>query len=583
MISFKDFHLTSSLQEAIDQAGFQTPTPVQEKVIPQAIMGRDILACAPTGTGKTASYAIPIHEALSTGRARARLPRALVLVPTRELAGQVENTFKVISKGTALQFVTLVGGTGFSKQEQQLNRGVDVIIATPGRFLDLVDSQKVLLTDIKVFVIDEADRMMDMGFIPDVQKIESKLPRIRQTLLLSATMPEEIKSLASSFLMNPKEIIVTLEKQAKSDIEEVFIAASQKKPVKDPDSLRRRQLREYVKTAEVESAIVFCNRKKDVTTVYRSLTRSGFSAAEIHGDLSQVRRNESLEAFKKGDIKFLVASDVAARGIDVTDLPCVINYDLPHTLEDYIHRIGRTGRAGKTGIAVTFYLKGEEDRVEEIKNRNGEAPSKKTSKKPPSNAKKTSKEKVEPKEGDVKDSGAKDSALDENNAKTSAGSRSHIRRISKAFPESPQKQQENKREDTRDNKKASSNKNQNRTNQKTHPESAGRMERPSSTNNDQKPKRINQEREPKVEPLNTGQVGSKEEKSIQASSIQASMDTKPARGNRAENSARTGKAEKPGRVNNKEEKGEAERQARPIRHRDDAAGFGDHVPAFMLK
>ncbi len=345
-MGFSELGLSPEVLRAIEDAGYTEPTPIQQQAIPYALMGRDVLGCAQTGTGKTASFTWPMIETLSTGRARARMPRSLILTPTRELAAQITDHFDVYGKYLKLSHALLIGGVSMVDQTRKLDRGVDVLIATPGRLLDHFERGRVLLSDIKVLVIDEADRMLDMGFIPDVERIVSVIPKIRQTLFFSATMPPEIRRLADAFLMNPKEISVD---PPASPAETVVQSLS----VVDPND-KQEALRRIINAEGVRNALIFCNRKRDVDILFRSLKKHGLDAAALHGDMSQAVRTETLDAFKANKIKLLVASDVAARGLDIIDLSHVFNFDVPIHAEDYIHRIGRTGRAGKAGRSFTI-------------------------------------------------------------------------------------------------------------------------------------------------------------------------------------------------------------------------------------
>ena len=350
-MSFSDLGLSPEVLRAVEESGYQTPTPIQEKAIPYVLMGRDILGCAQTGTGKTASFTLPMIDILASGRARARMPRSLILEPTRELAAQVSENFERYGKFNRLSMALLIGGSSFVDQEKALDRGVDVLIATPGRLLDLFERGKILLADVKVLVIDEADRMLDMGFIPDVERIVSKLPKIRQTLFFSATMPPEIRKLADAFLMNPKEISVSPPASTAETVNQTMLRVDKRD--------KRKALRAMLEQAQIRSALIFCNRKRDVGILHRSLERHGYSAACLHGDLPQPKRMETLQAFKNGEAQLLVCSDVAARGLDISDVSHVVNFDVPTHAEDYVHRIGRTGRAGRSGEA--FMLVTPED------------------------------------------------------------------------------------------------------------------------------------------------------------------------------------------------------------------------------
>jgi superfamily II DNA/RNA helicase len=345
-MDFSDLGLSPELLRAVSEAGYQTPTPIQEQAIPIVLMGRDVLGCAQTGTGKTASFTLPMIDILSAGRAKARMPRSLILEPTRELAAQVAQNFEKYGKYRSLTHALIIGGEGFADQEQKLMRGADVLIATPGRLIDLFERGKILLIDVKVLVIDEADRMLDMGFIPDVERIVSLLPKIRQTLFFSATMAPDIKRLADAFLMNPKEISVSPPATTAATVTQGIAIVS--------ETDKREALRRLIRTEEVANALIFCNRKKDVEILFKSLTQHGFKAARLHGDMAQPKRVETLDLFKRGDVPLLVCSDVAARGLDIAGLSHVFNFDVPTHAEDYVHRIGRTARAGREGRALTL-------------------------------------------------------------------------------------------------------------------------------------------------------------------------------------------------------------------------------------
>jgi len=333
---------------AIAEAGYVTPTPIQEQAIPIVLMGRDVLGCAQTGTGKTASFTLPMIDVLASGRARARMPRSLIVEPTRELATQVAESFDRYGKYHPLSKALLIGGESFSDQEKALDRGVDVLIATPGRLLDLFERGKILMSDVKILVIDEADRMLDMGFIPDVERIVSLLPKLRQTLFFSATMPPEIRRLADAFLMNPKTISVSPPTSPAATVIQCMVI------VNESDKIET--LRQLLRNEDVRNALIFCNRKRDVDILHRALVKHGLDAVALHGDMPQSKRTETLERFKRGDAAILVASDVAARGLDIQGLSHVFNYDVPMHPEDYIHRIGRTGRAGREGRAFTLAM-----------------------------------------------------------------------------------------------------------------------------------------------------------------------------------------------------------------------------------
>lgn len=311
---------------------------------------RDVLGCAQTGTGKTAGFTLPMIEILAGGRARARMPRSLILEPTRELATQVAESFETYGKyHPQLTKALLIGGENMEPQIKLLDRGVDVLIATPGRMIDLFERGKILLSDIKIFVIDEADRMLDMGFIPDIEKIAGMIPPMHQTLFFSATMPPEIRKLADKFLKNPKTVTVARPATTAENITQIFIDLPT-----DNDWQKREALRHLLRSEEVQNAFIFCNRKRDVAYLQKSLKRHGFNVGALHGDMDQSSRTATLDAFRSGDITFLACSDVAARGLDIADVSHVFNFDVPFNAEDYVHRIGRTGRAGKSGRAYTL-------------------------------------------------------------------------------------------------------------------------------------------------------------------------------------------------------------------------------------
>ncbi|HLI20056.1 MAG TPA: DEAD/DEAH box helicase [Stellaceae bacterium] len=345
-MSFEDLGLSPEVLKAVEDAGYTAPTPIQEQAIPYVLMGRDVLGCAQTGTGKTASFTLPMIDILAAGRARARMPRSLILEPTRELAAQVAESFDVYGKYHKLDQALLIGGESFADQERKLDRGVDVLIATPGRLIDLYERGKILLSDVKILVIDEADRMLDMGFIPDVERIVGLLSKIRQTLFFSATMPPEIRRLADAFLMNPKEVTVAPPASPATTVIQGLAVVG---PMAKREALRR-----LIRSEDVKNAIIFCNRKRDVDVLYRSLAKHGFDAAALHGDMPQSKRTETLERFRNNEIRLLVASDVAARGLDIQGMSHVFNFDVPIHAEDYVHRIGRTGRAGREGRAFTL-------------------------------------------------------------------------------------------------------------------------------------------------------------------------------------------------------------------------------------
>ncbi|HRY23392.1 MAG: DEAD/DEAH box helicase [Geminicoccaceae bacterium] len=345
-ITFAELGLREEIQRAIADAGYVHPTPIQAAAIPAVLDGRDVVGIAQTGTGKTAGFTLPMLHRLAAGRARARMPRSLILSPTRELATQISQSFETYGKHLNLTMALLIGGVGMGEQEKLLEKGVDVLIATPGRLLDWFDRGRILLNGVEVFVIDEADRMLDMGFIPDVERIFQLLTKRGQTLLFSATMPKEVRRLAERFLRDPAEIEVARPSTRAEKVIDVVV------PIRGIE--RRVALDRLLEVEKIENAIIFCNRKRDVSSVNKFLQRQGRNAQDIHGDLDQSQRQATLDAFKAGTVDFLVATDVAARGLDIVDLPVVINLDVPIHPDDYVHRIGRTGRAGKEGHAYTL-------------------------------------------------------------------------------------------------------------------------------------------------------------------------------------------------------------------------------------
>lgn len=353
-MSFEDLGLSPETLKAIADCGYTEPTPIQGASIPIVLMGRDLVGLAQTGTGKTASFTLPMIEILSGGRAKARMPRSLILTPTRELAAQVAENFDTYGKYHNLSKALLVGGTSMNDQIKILERGADVLIATPGRLLDLFERGKILMTDIKVLVIDEADRMLDMGFIPDIEKIVSLLSPIRQTLLFSATMQPEIKKLTEKFLSNPKEVSVSAPATASANVEQFLVWTTR--------NSKRDTLLKIIKSEDVKNAFVFCNRKRDIADLTSWLKSKGYKVGQMHGDMDQKTRTETLKAFKNDEITLLVCSDVAARGLDVAGLSHVFNFDVPFNADDYVHRIGRTGRAGLDGRAWSLASKGGDDK-----------------------------------------------------------------------------------------------------------------------------------------------------------------------------------------------------------------------------
>jgi superfamily II DNA/RNA helicase len=361
MTEFSKLGLSPTTLQAVADTGYTTATPIQEQAIPVALAGRDVLGIAQTGTGKTAAFTLPMVDRLGSGRARARMPRALVLAPTRELADQVAESFAKYAKGTKLSWVLLIGGVSMGDQVAALNKGVDVLIATPGRLLDLFDRGKMLLTGVEIMVVDEADRMLDMGFIPDIEKIFKLTPPKRQTLFFSATMPPEITRLTTQFLKDPTRIEASRPAMTAETITQYVVRI----PSSDP-KMKREALRKLVSREDVKNGIVFCNRKAEVDVVAKSLKVHGFDAAPIHGDLDQSLRTKTLAAFRSGELKLLVASDVAARGLDIPDVSHVFNYDVSHHADDYVHRIGRTGRAGKLGQAFMIVTPADDKALDKV-------------------------------------------------------------------------------------------------------------------------------------------------------------------------------------------------------------------------
>ena len=362
-MSFADLGLSDQLLSAVSEAGYSEPTPIQSQAIPSVLMGRDLIGIAQTGTGKTAAFVLPMIDILGEGRSRARMPRSLILEPTRELAMQVSENFEKYGKNHKLNMALLIGGTNMADQIKKLEKGVDVLIATPGRLMDLFGRGKILLTGCNLLVIDEADRMLDMGFIPDIEEICTKLPAVRQTLLFSATMPAPIKKLADKFLSNPKTIEVARPASSNLLIDQRMLKVDSRK--------KRDALGDLLRREDVTSALVFCNRKTTVRELTTSLQRGGFRAGPIHGDMEQPERIRELDRFKAGEINILVASDVAARGLDIKGVSHVFNYDVPWQPDDYIHRIGRTGRAGKTGTSITLVTGADAEALEAIEKLTG--------------------------------------------------------------------------------------------------------------------------------------------------------------------------------------------------------------------
>ncbi|ACK49923.1 DEAD/DEAH box helicase domain protein [Methylocella silvestris BL2] len=359
-MTFEELGLSAKVLQAVEASGYTTPTPIQAQAIPFALTGRDVLGIAQTGTGKTAAFTLPMLSRLEQGRARARMPRTLILEPTRELAAQVEESFVRYGVNHKVNVALLIGGVSFADQEAKITRGADVLIATPGRLLDFAERGKLLLTGIEILVIDEADRMLDMGFIPDIERICKLVPFTRQTLFFSATMPPEITRLTETFLHNPARVEVARASSTATTITQGLIASA-------PGPAKRETLRRLLRSAaDFKNAIIFCNRKRDVALLHKSLLTHGFNAGALHGDLDQRARMASLDAFKTGEVALIVCSDVAARGLDIPDVSHVLNFDVPTHAEDYVHRIGRTGRAGKSGVAITIVTKADQKHIAEI-------------------------------------------------------------------------------------------------------------------------------------------------------------------------------------------------------------------------
>jgi superfamily II DNA/RNA helicase len=346
---FIELGLSTAVTNAVVDAGYTIPTDIQQKAIPHILQKRDVVGIAQTGTGKTASFVLPMLTLLEKGRARARMPRTLILEPTRELAAQVHENFEKYGKNHKLTVALLIGGVSFEEQNKKLDRGADVLIATPGRLIDHFERGRLLMTGVDIFVIDEADRMLDMGFIPDIEKISSLLPKRRQTLFFSATMPDEVAKLTKKFLNNPISVETTRQNSTAETITQKVLMVGSKPAEK------RAALREQIDAAVgLKNAIIFCNRKRDIATLANSLTRHGYNNGALHGDMDQSSRMATLAGFKNNEITFLIASDVAARGLDIPDVSHVFNFDIPTHAEDYVHRVGRTGRAGREGVAITL-------------------------------------------------------------------------------------------------------------------------------------------------------------------------------------------------------------------------------------
>jgi superfamily II DNA/RNA helicase len=367
MTKFSDLNLSPKVLKAVQEAGYENPTPIQEGAIPPALEGRDVLGIAQTGTGKTAGFVLPMVTMLARGRARARMPRSLVLCPTRELAAQVAENFDTYSKHVKLTKALLIGGVSFGEQDKLIDRGVDVLIATPGRLLDHFERGKLLLTGVQIMVVDEADRMLDMGFIPDIERIFSLTPFTRQTLFFSATMAPEIERITNTFLSAPARIEVARQATTGENIKQGVVMFKGSR--RDREGSEKRKLLRALIDGEGDkcsNAIVFCNRKTDVDVVAKSLKKYGYDAAPIHGDLDQSQRTRTLDGFREGSLRFLIASDVAARGLDVPSVSHVFNFDVPGHAEDYVHRIGRTGRAGRDGSAIMICVPRDEKNLDSI-------------------------------------------------------------------------------------------------------------------------------------------------------------------------------------------------------------------------
>lgn len=367
MTKFSELNLSPKVLKAVEEAGYETPTPIQAGAIPPALEGRDVLGIAQTGTGKTAGFVLPMITLLARGRARARMPRSLVLCPTRELAAQVAENFDTYAKHVKLTKALLIGGVSFKEQDRLIDKGVDVLIATPGRLLDHFERGKLLLTGVQIMVVDEADRMLDMGFIPDIERIFSLTPFTRQTLFFSATMAPEIERITNTFLSAPERIEVARQATTAENIKQCVVMFKSSR--RDREASEKRKLLRTLIDAEGDkctNAIIFCNRKTDVDIVAKSLKKYGYDAAPIHGDLDQSQRTRTLDGFRGGSLRFLVASDVAARGLDIPSVSHIFNFDVPGHAEDYVHRIGRTGRAGRDGTAIMICIPRDEKNLADI-------------------------------------------------------------------------------------------------------------------------------------------------------------------------------------------------------------------------
>ncbi len=366
-MNFSDLGLSPKVLAAVEAAGYTEPTPIQAQAIPHVLQRRDVMGIAQTGTGKTAAFTLPMISLTEKGRARARMPRTLILEPTRELAAQVEENFNKYGINHKLNVALLIGGVSFEDQMRKLDRGADVLIATPGRLLDLFERGRILMTGVEILVIDEADRMLDMGFIPDIERIVKMVPFTRQTLFFSATMPPEIERLADQFLQNPVQVAVAAAASTAKTVDQKLVKAPRK------DFEKRAVLRDLIDNAsELKNAIIFCNRKRDVATLYRSLFKREYSVGALHGDMDQTSRMKTLDGFRNGEISLLVASDVAARGLDIPDVSHVFNFDIPIHAEDYVHRIGRCGRAGRNGWAFSLVTSADDKYLSAIQSLTGD-------------------------------------------------------------------------------------------------------------------------------------------------------------------------------------------------------------------
>ena len=366
-MAFSQLGLSEKVLSAVEAAGYSTPTPIQKEAIPHVLARRDVLGIAQTGTGKTAAFVLPMLTMLEQGRARARMPRTLILEPTRELAAQVAEHFEKYGAKHKLNVALIIGGVSFGDQDAKLTRGVDVLIATPGRLLDHTERGGLLLTGVELLVIDEADRMLDMGFIPDIERICKLVPFTRQTLFFTATMPSEIRRITETFLHNPQKVEVSRPATTAATVTQMAVSAGREAHQK------RDLLRQLIRTApEFKNAIIFCNRKREVATLHKSLVKHGFGAVALHGDLDQPARMAALEQFRKGEMPLLVASDVAARGLDIPDVSHVFNFDVPHHPDDYVHRVGRTGRAGRSGTAISLVSPADEKLLTAIEKLTGQ-------------------------------------------------------------------------------------------------------------------------------------------------------------------------------------------------------------------